>query len=244
MTRKILLLTAIALTMVTLSSCMPGHTYEVMARHNGRPVQRLACRIHYKINDGVYNDRGRSVLGGLNFVALLHQRIDLIGNMTGVHWVFDGYTQDTYESARGTDYRLNKGVLIELRGPRHWSQPMPAKGPVYLGGSTFFEVKYFAPQVRYPGSVAGTIDHELAHQYGLGDTYDNVGGPRDVSQKMGDSQKPWGAGDRAGFKAMTFDSSKNCARLRAGQREVTALGLAGTRPAAKTMPAKGTTPSR
>ncbi|MCU1498292.1 MAG: hypothetical protein JWM47_2245 [Acidimicrobiales bacterium] len=213
MRRIVTLVFSVALLFVC-SGCLPsgpGYTREALASMNGRPVQRSSCVIHYKVNHGKYADGAVSLLG-LDLVQMLKGRIAAIGTLTGVRWVFDGYTKDTYESEAGEAYRNNSGVLIELRGPRTWSQPMPEKGPVYKGGAMFLDPNHFSPLRAHPDAIGNIIDHELGHQYGLGDLYDGVGGPDDRSQKMGNPQRPWGKGDRLGLQSMTEDSRRACGR--------------------------------
>lgn len=204
-----------------LTACQPTG-WKPLAKQNGRGVQRMTCSIHYRINGSEHPDHGKAAMGW-NFVALIHERVKVLGDMTGVRWIFAGYTHDSYESTRGRTYANNQGVLIELRGPRTWSQPLPKAGPIYTGGIMFFDLDHLKAHRNYPNTMRALIDHELGHQYGLGDMYHDIGGPIDRTQKMGDMNRPWGRGDRDGFRALTKDSLANCERLRRGQKELTSF---------------------
>lgn len=221
--RKLTITALVVITALTaLTSCQPrGETWDALARNpeTGRPIQRNACTIKYKINTRSETADGRFVNGGGGFTDLLHMSIRSIGNMTGVHWVFDGYTNLSYDTAAGKEYAKNTGVLIEYRGPRTWSQPLPGKGPVYKGGVMWFSPNIVGIYYRHNdlGGLINLMAHELGHQYGLADVFQktvNGVSSGDYTVKMGSINAPWNTGDKNGLAAMTIDSLATCKRQR------------------------------
>lgn len=200
-----------------MAACQPqkqGETWRPLAKTaSGRSVQRNTCVIKYRINEHRNTKQGRDMVA-MGMTSLIHQRTAAMGKLTGVKWVYEGSAVPNFEGFNGRDYAENTGVLIEYQN-NTWSQPLPAKGPFYKGGIMWLNASEFGITPSRPNrqGLINYIDHELAHQYGLADTYHNRdGGKIDMTVKMGRSSNPWRAGDLAGLRDMTVDSRATCKR--------------------------------
>lgn len=165
-------------------------------------VVRRGCAFPYRINVHQYTGHAASIYG-FDVVTVIHEQVRSIGRVTGLGWAFEGYTSATYESAAGKEY-MKHGVLIELRGPRSWSQPQPSSSRTwYSGGALFLDVGRELAHLAHQRTLFSRyVAHELGHQYGLGDTYDDVGGRKDLKVRMGYPYlSAWAYGDLAGFRA-------------------------------------------
>lgn len=177
---------------------------------DGKPAVREQCTIRYKIN------KANGTFKGLDGPGLMQLAIAYIGAKSGVEWTFDGYTNDTSKTTAGSLYMNKTGVLIEFKtvgpGIRAWSQPKPAIGPKYVAGLLWYDLAQDSRNGASANDVLQTMEHEVMHQYGLGDLYSLPVKSRrpDPTQKMYDSSRNLGTGDLNGLRAATAWARANC----------------------------------
>lgn len=172
---------------------------------DGKPAMREQCAIRYKIN------KANGVRYGLDGPALMRLAIEYTGAKAGLAWTFDGFTNDTSQTAAGRDYMNNTGVLIEFRnadGYGAWSQPKPTNGPTYVGGVLWVDMTRFSGHSA--NEFTEVMEHEVAHQYGLADLYAVTNLEVDKTSKMYMPGKPFNAGDVKGLRAASAWAKAHC----------------------------------